>query len=145
MLFRSMSASFISMLKQPGHRLSSGSSRCVYVKSLTIGDLLIGLNRQSQTRVSTVRHLLSRNVGEYQYVSHRMNGMPVMSRCLYRPRHGGIRVRPACLHLRSVTPVSHACGCALRGPRTGRCPSDLAGRLLCSGLVPERSVQRVKL
>jgi hypothetical protein len=56
-----MSASFISLLKRPLARPSSGSSR---------GFVGVG------------NAFLSRNVGEDNYVSNRMDGMPDMSRDL---------------------------------------------------------------
>ncbi|MGF6371860.1 hypothetical protein OKW40_004610 [Paraburkholderia sp. RAU6.4a] len=74
-----MSASFISALKRPLKRPSSGSSRG-----------LVGVDNA----------FLSRNVGEANYVSNRMNGMPDMSRDLYLLRDGRSRERCARIHLR---------------------------------------------
>jgi hypothetical protein len=69
-----MSASFISALKRPLARPPSGSSRG-----------FVGVSNA----------FLSRNVGEQNYVSNRMNGMPVMSLDLYLLRDGRWRERRA--------------------------------------------------
>ncbi|SIT43124.1 hypothetical protein BN2475_400097 [Paraburkholderia ribeironis] len=44
--------------------------------------------------------LLSRNVGQHEYVSNHMHGMPDMSRLLYRSGDGKSRRRAARIHLR---------------------------------------------
>jgi hypothetical protein len=67
-----MSASFISMLKRPSIRPSSG---------------FVSLSRFDVWRVCRdAPLLLHRNVGHHKYVSNRMDGMPDMSRRLYRSR-----------------------------------------------------------
>jgi hypothetical protein len=70
-----------------------------------------------------------------------MNGMPVMSRCLYRLSHGGMRVQPARIHLRLFTRLPSVF--ALRDAASAAQMNRVRGFSCQCG--PERGAPRVKL